>query len=91
LEADLIWEDEMTISLNGTQYYRTHEACQLAGITKNTYLRWVAGGWFKDVECRDRRGWRLFTQADLERLISEANRVQFGQDSPTKASLPGNT
>jgi hypothetical protein len=72
----------MPIKLNGTEYYRTHEACQMAGITKNTYLRWVNGGCFKDVEFRDRRGWRLFTLADLDRLVTEVNRVQVGESDP---------
>jgi hypothetical protein len=68
----------MPVKINGAQYYRTREACLIAGITKNTFLRWVARGSFTDVGCRDRRGWRLFTQEDLERLISEVNRIQIG-------------
>jgi hypothetical protein len=66
----------MPVKINGVQYLRTNEACLTAGITKNTFLRWVAKGSFKDVPCRDRRGWRLFTREDLERLKSEVNRVQ---------------
>ena len=68
----------MPVNINGIQYYRTKEACLMAGITKNTFLRWVASGSFSDVPCRDRRGWRLFTQADLEKLIGEVNRIQVG-------------
>ncbi len=66
----------MTVKINGSRYYRTNEACKMAGITKNTFFRWVSCGSFKDVENRDRRGWRLFTQEDLQRLIKEANRVE---------------
>jgi hypothetical protein len=66
----------MPVSINGKQFYRTNEACIKAGITKNTFLRWVANGNFNDVAQRDRRGWRLFTQADLERLTAEVNRIQ---------------
>jgi excisionase family DNA binding protein len=65
----------MTISLDGKTYYRTAEACKLAGISRNTYFRWLREGLLPDVGMRDRRGWRLFTEEDLLRLRSEANRV----------------
>ena len=65
----------MTISLDGKTYYRTAEACRLAGISRNTYFRWLREGLLPDVGMRDRRGWRLFTEEDLLRLRSEANRV----------------
>jgi DNA-binding transcriptional MerR regulator len=68
----------MPVNIKGIQFYRTKEACLMAGITKNTFLRWVASGYFSDVEYRDRRGWRLFTQEDLERLTREVNRIQVG-------------
>jgi predicted site-specific integrase-resolvase len=67
----------MPVKINGSEYYRTNEACQLAGITKNTFLRWVTHGSFSDVPCRDRRGWRLFTSQDVERLKTEVNRVRI--------------
>lgn len=66
----------MPVNIKGIEFYRTKEACLLAGITKNTFLRWVANGYFSDVAQRDRRGWRLFTRADLERLTLEVNRIQ---------------
>jgi DNA-binding transcriptional MerR regulator len=69
----------MPITINGSQYYRTSEACKMAGITKNTFFRWVSAGNIKDVESCDRRGWRLFTEVDLQRLIKEANRVQVNK------------
>ena len=31
----------MPFNMKGATYYRTAEACQMAGISKNTYLRWV--------------------------------------------------
>jgi len=65
----------MPIRLNGEIYYRTAEACRIAGTSKNTFLRWVRNGLFVDVEHRDRRGWRLFTEDDLNRLKAEVNRV----------------
>jgi DNA-binding transcriptional MerR regulator len=65
----------MTISLDGKTYYRTAEACRLAGISRNTYFRWLREELLPDVGIRDRRGWRLFTEEDLLRLRGEANRV----------------
>ena len=66
----------MPVKLNGDTYYWTAEACRIAGISKNTFLRWVKRELFSDVEHRDRRGWRLFTEADLDRLKAEVNRIQ---------------
>ncbi len=68
----------MPVNINGSKYYRTHEACVMAGITKNTFFRWVSKGSFSDVVRRDRRGWRLFTQKDIERLVAEVNKVEIG-------------
>jgi hypothetical protein len=68
---------KMPVKINGSEYYRTHEACTLAGITKNTFLRWVASSTFADVTHRDRRGWRLFTREDVERLTREVNKVKI--------------
>jgi DNA-binding transcriptional MerR regulator len=65
------------IKVDGKKYYQTNEACIIAGITKNTFLRWVAKGVLGDVAQRDRRGWRLFTREDIERLKAEANKVQI--------------
>lgn len=65
----------MPVALNGQNYYRTAEVCRIVGMSKNTFLRWVRDGSFVDVEYRDRRGWRLFTEDDLNRLKVEVNRV----------------
>lgn len=65
----------MSIEIGGRLYYRTAEACEMAGISKNTYLRWVRDGEFKDVVHRDRRGWRLFTEEELKRLKVESNKT----------------
>ncbi len=66
----------MPITLNGETCYRTAEACQIAGIGKNTFFRWVRKGLFADLEHRDRRGWRLFTKYELDRLRADVNRVE---------------
>jgi DNA-binding transcriptional MerR regulator len=58
----------MPKSLHGEKYYRTSEACSMVGISRITFLRWVREGLFTDVEHRDWKGWRLFTDDDLVRL-----------------------
>jgi predicted site-specific integrase-resolvase len=65
----------MVIRINGEDYYRSAEACQIAGTNKNTFLRWVRKGSFPDVKNRDRRGWRIFTKADIARLKAEVNSI----------------
>ena len=65
----------MPVKLNGETYYWTAEACKMAGISKNTFLRWVREGIFIDVVRKDRRGWRLFNEQDLSRLQDEVNKI----------------
>lgn len=65
----------MPITVIDEVYFRTAEACKTAGISKNTYLRWVKEGLYPDVKYRDRRGWRLFTKAEMTALKAEANRI----------------
>lgn len=65
----------MPVRVNGEEFYRIAEACQIVGASKNTFLRWVRDGILTDVELRDRRGWRLFSGDDLNRLKAEVNRI----------------
>lgn len=65
----------MPITIRDTTYYRTAEACKMAGISKNTFFRWLRSGEFDDVSTVDRHGWRLFTEGDLQRLKDRAQNV----------------
>jgi len=65
----------MPVELNGQRFYRTAEACRIAGVSKNTFFRWIKAGSFPEVEHKDRRGWRLFTEDELEKLTAEVNRI----------------
>jgi excisionase family DNA binding protein len=65
----------MSVAINGQKYYRTSEACRIAGISRTTLLRWLRQGNLNLPECRDRRKWRLFTEDDVNRLNLEANRI----------------
>jgi hypothetical protein len=66
----------MPILINNTTFYQTSEAADIAGISRSTLLRWINEGLLGDASYRDRRGWRLFTEADLNKIQAEANRVE---------------
>ncbi len=66
----------MPIRINGDTYYRTSEAAKMAGISRSTLLRWLDDGVIKEASNRDRRGWRLFSQADINRISKEASKVK---------------
>ena len=65
----------MPITLKGRKYYRTAEVCRKVGISRTTLFRWLNEGTFSEPENRDRRGWRLFTEEEVDRMEAEANRV----------------
>ena len=66
----------MPLKLDGQIFYNTHEACKLAGTNRFTFLRWVRQKRYPDVGHRDRNGWRLFTEDDIQRLKIEVNRIE---------------
>ncbi len=67
----------MPIRVKGQTYYWTAEACQIAGTSKNTFLRWVKEGRLPDTRRRDRRGWRIFAEDEVRVLKEEVNRIRF--------------
>ena len=66
----------MSISINHQTYYLIAEACAIAGTNRNTLLRWIREVRFTDVKTRDRNGWRLFGEDDIERLKIEVNKLE---------------
>ena len=66
----------MPIKLNKQHYYRTSEVCRLVGISRATLLRWISDGTIKDALNRDRRGWRLFTEAEIKAIEGEVNHIR---------------
>ena len=66
----------MSVIIKGETYYRTREACGMTGIGRSTLLRWLKSGIIRDASHRDRRGWRLFTETDIERIQEEAGKVK---------------
>ena len=65
----------MAVTVNGETYYRTAEVCRMVGISRTTLFRWLKEGIFKEAEHRDRRGWRLFTEDEVNKLKAEVNRI----------------
>jgi predicted site-specific integrase-resolvase len=63
------------ININSQTYYRTNEVCRMVGISRNTLFRWLKEGKVTDVEHRDHRGWRLFTQAQIDAIKKRANHI----------------
>ena len=66
----------MPIKINGEIYYRTAEVCMAVGIAKTTLYRWMRENVINEAEHRDRKGWRLFTGSEVDKLKLEAGRVQ---------------
>jgi hypothetical protein len=54
--------------------FTAHEVARAAGISKNTLLRWLKQGKVAE-PFRDRNGWRVFQQEDVDRICAFANRT----------------
>ena len=65
----------MPTEISGQTYYGTLEVCRKAGISRPTLFRWLKRGILPRLH-KDRRGWRLFTEDDLRRILLEANKVE---------------
>jgi predicted site-specific integrase-resolvase len=65
----------MPVAINGQTYYRTTEVCRIVGISRNTLFRWLKKGSVTEVEHRDYRGWRLFTQAQVDAMKEKTRGV----------------
>jgi excisionase family DNA binding protein len=66
----------MPLELDEQTYYRTSEVCRETGISRATLLRWISQGVLKQL-LRDRRGWRLFTETDLDTIRAEVRRTEI--------------
>ena len=65
----------MSVTINGTTYYRTAEVCRMVGISRTTLFRWLKDSLLREAQYRDRRGWRLFTKEEIGRLNEEFNEI----------------
>ena len=65
----------MPIEIDGQIYFRTSEACRKTGISRATLFRWLKAG-ILEKSYKDRRGWRMFTEENLVKILAEAKRIE---------------
>jgi hypothetical protein len=66
----------MPYQISNRRYFSAIEVCRAAGISKSTLLRWLKHESFGTNIMRDRRGWRLFSEKDLQLIKDEANKIE---------------
>jgi DNA-binding transcriptional MerR regulator len=71
----------MLIEIDGQTYYGTSETCKKTGISRATLFRWLKLG-ILEKHYKDRRGWRIFTEEDLNKIRTEAKRIEVEYASP---------
>ena len=64
----------MPREMNGMTYWSASEVCQEVAISRPTLYRWLKRGILTKLH-RDRKGWRMFTAEDLEKIRLEANKI----------------
>ena len=74
----------MPVQINGKAYYRTSEVCRKSGISRATLFRWLKTG-ILERSYKDRRGWRIFNEDDLNKIRMEAGRVEVEFIAPRLA------
>ncbi|APV44491.1 DNA binding domain-containing protein, excisionase family [Dehalogenimonas formicexedens] len=65
----------MPVTIKGTNYFRTAEVCRMVGISRNTLYRWCEEAELPGDMHRDFRGWRLFTEEQLDSLLTKTGSV----------------
>jgi DNA-binding transcriptional MerR regulator len=65
----------MPVIIDKQTYYRTAEVCRIAGISRNTLFRWLRTGLLSEPDKRDWRGWRLFSQSQLDKIKAKTNQI----------------
>ena len=69
----------MSLVIDEKKYYWALEICRQAHISRSTLLRWLKKGVIEE-PTRDRRGWRIFSEVDLERIKAEVGRTRENMD-----------
>ncbi len=67
----------MPVEIQGKRFYRTNEALKIIGISKATWFRWLKEKKVEDVAHKDIRGWRLFSEEEVERIRKYANTINI--------------
>jgi predicted site-specific integrase-resolvase len=58
----------MPANIAGNTYYRTNEVITMAGISRATLHRWIKTGKVNEASKKYVRGWRLFTEKDVQKI-----------------------
>ncbi len=74
----------MPLVIDGRKLYRIGEALAAAPVSRATYFRWLKQGRVPDTQYKDRNGRRLFTEAELDNLKHEAQRLVESPQLPLK-------
>ena len=73
----------MPVKVDAEVHYWTLEVCRKANISRSTLLRRLEEGMLAKIR-RDRRGWRLFTENDLNVIIAETERITVEETTRPK-------
>ncbi|MBW2367915.1 MAG: MerR family transcriptional regulator [Deltaproteobacteria bacterium] len=60
------------------KYYQTREVSKIAGVHRDTLLRWLREGKIPEPK-RNRNNWRIFSKADLENIVEFTYQVKETQ------------
>lgn len=66
----------MPIEIDSQLFYSTTETCEKMGISRATLFRWLKKGLINK-QLKDRRGWRLFTEDNLQKIQTEIRRIEI--------------
>ncbi len=70
----------MPIEIDGTTFFRSAEVSEMTGVSKSTIHRWLNDGIIPQARFRDRNGWVLFTEEDIQRIKDEARITEINMD-----------
>ena len=65
----------MPVKIDGQLFHTTSETCEEIGISRATLSRWLKKGLLQKLH-KDRRGWRIFTEDDLDKIRAETRRIE---------------
>jgi len=68
-------EAETKLMTSPTRRYTMIEAAKLVGVHKDTLRDWLARGLIPE-PMRDRRGWRVWTMEEIQRVITWNNEIK---------------
>jgi excisionase family DNA binding protein len=57
------------------KYYQTNEVSKIAGVHRDTLLRWLREGKIPEPK-RNRNNWRIFSQVDLDNIVEYTCQVK---------------